>query len=580
MRLSSKKKLNILGFCFLFASGAVLAQQTDIPLTNWTVPPYHSSSARGGLTTMGDVGDVTPGISFVGFSPCRLVDTRTATIPNFPAGYGPPALAGGAPRNFDLNSDPQCTGIPSGVEAYSLNVTVTNTQGPGFILIYPQGGAQPPVSTLNYLAGQTVANAAIVPAGTGGGVTVIAGVSGTDLIIDINGYFTDSLNAEVQFVQIGAVSGGGVIYGQNNSNITGSSGILGWGGNGSNTYGVEGRLFGSAGGGSAGVHGLSGTSPNITYGGEFENTNTTTESAGVIGDGDNTTGETYGVLGDNDSSTSCSAGVWGRSGANLACNLFVSNSGVLGTNTGLWGVLGTSTNASGRGVQGNRLNSTNTAILTAGVLGYTGTSGVHSFQDVTAGGARPFVAPYPGDAGKQIVFVATEADETLTMTRGRGRFQRGLARIALPEHFRLITEPEGLSIQVTPIGDMATVAVVSIDLDGGIVLKSSRSVEFFYTVHGVRRGYKDFQPVQDNVYFIPTSANAAIDPWPEYTKRVLIENKIYKTDGMPDLETAHRLGWDIQWQKDIQRQEAEQAADREADRLGVPEGSIRAQLPE
>ena len=49
--------------------------------------------------------------------------------------------------------------------------------------------AQPTVSTLNYVAGQTVANAAVVPLGTAGGVTVIAGVSGTDLIIDTNGYY-------------------------------------------------------------------------------------------------------------------------------------------------------------------------------------------------------------------------------------------------------------------------------------------------------------------------------------------------------------------------------------------------------
>ena len=68
-----------------------------------------------------------------------------------------------------------------------MNVTVTNTQGPGFILIYPQGGAQPTVSTLNYVAGQTIANAAVVPLGAGGGITVIAGVSGTDLILDTNG---------------------------------------------------------------------------------------------------------------------------------------------------------------------------------------------------------------------------------------------------------------------------------------------------------------------------------------------------------------------------------------------------------
>jgi hypothetical protein len=66
-------------------------------------------------------------------------------------------------------------------------VTVTNTQGPGFILIYPQGASQPTVSTLNYVAGQTIANAAIVPLGADSGITVVAGVSGADLILDTNG---------------------------------------------------------------------------------------------------------------------------------------------------------------------------------------------------------------------------------------------------------------------------------------------------------------------------------------------------------------------------------------------------------
>ena len=84
----------------------------------------------------------------------------------FPAPYGPPSLAQGVARDFDLNSDPQCTGIPAAVDAYSLNITVTNTQGAGFIKIWPQGGTQPNVSTLNYLGAQTLANAAIVPAGT------------------------------------------------------------------------------------------------------------------------------------------------------------------------------------------------------------------------------------------------------------------------------------------------------------------------------------------------------------------------------------------------------------------------------
>ena len=164
-------------------SSLCFAQPPEIPVANWTVPPYRPSSP-GGITTMTDIG---PGVAFVAVTPCRLVDTRTATSPNFPAGYGPPSLTAGTPRDFDLNSSSQCPGIPNGVAAYSLNVTVTNTAGPGFILIFPKDFGQPAVSTLNYVAGQTVANAAIVPAGTSGGVTVIAGVSGTNLLIDING---------------------------------------------------------------------------------------------------------------------------------------------------------------------------------------------------------------------------------------------------------------------------------------------------------------------------------------------------------------------------------------------------------
>ena len=43
----------------------------------------------------------------------------------------------------------------------SLNVTVTNTAGSGFATVYPCG-SRPNVSSLNYPAGGTVANAVIV----------------------------------------------------------------------------------------------------------------------------------------------------------------------------------------------------------------------------------------------------------------------------------------------------------------------------------------------------------------------------------------------------------------------------------
>jgi hypothetical protein len=154
-----------------------------------------------------------------------------------------------------------------------------------------------------------------------------------------------------------------------------------------------------------------------------------------------------------------------------------------------------------------------------------------------------------------------------------------LATIEIPEDFRLVTEPEGLSIQVTPIGEMASFAVVSIDLQK-IVVKASRNVEFFYTVNGIRKGHADFTSIQENDFYLPTSSRDQMLEWDRLTRSFLVSNRTLTPEGRVNVETAQRLGWDRQWEKEKLRVEAEQAADREADRQGVPEGTIKAQLPE
>ena len=58
----------------------------------------------------------------------------------------------------------------------------------GYLTVWPTGKKQPVVSTLNAYGGQVTANAAIVPAGTGGDIEAYAS-DNTDLLIDINGYF-------------------------------------------------------------------------------------------------------------------------------------------------------------------------------------------------------------------------------------------------------------------------------------------------------------------------------------------------------------------------------------------------------
>ena len=78
--------------------------------------------------------------------------------------------------------------MPSAAAAYAVNVTVVPQGVLSYLTAWPTGTAQPLVSTLNSFDGAVVANAAIVPAGAGGAISVFV-TDRTDVILDINGYF-------------------------------------------------------------------------------------------------------------------------------------------------------------------------------------------------------------------------------------------------------------------------------------------------------------------------------------------------------------------------------------------------------
>jgi PKD repeat protein len=120
---------------------------------------------------------------FFTLAPCRILDTRN------PAGsLGGPALAAGAERAFDFRGG---CGVPAGARAITANLTVTGATAPGHLRLWATGELRPASSTLNFAAGQTRANNAVLRVGANGSVSVFCSMASgtTHLVVDVTGYF-------------------------------------------------------------------------------------------------------------------------------------------------------------------------------------------------------------------------------------------------------------------------------------------------------------------------------------------------------------------------------------------------------
>jgi uncharacterized repeat protein (TIGR02543 family) len=133
-------------------------------------------------------------LQFVATAPCRLVDTR-----NPDGTFGGPPLQGGVARSFPIPQQTPCD-IPSTAQAYSLNVTLDPISGHsvGFVTVWPTGESQPNISIMNSWDGRFKANAAIVPAGTNGAVSVFSSDT-TNVVLDIDGYFAPPSGSTLAF---------------------------------------------------------------------------------------------------------------------------------------------------------------------------------------------------------------------------------------------------------------------------------------------------------------------------------------------------------------------------------------------
>lgn len=161
------------------------------------------------------------GSSFTSVAPARVFETRPAlpTVDGRQAGGG--KLRGGSTTPLDIAGR---AGVPpSGAGSVVVNVTVATPSRAGYVTVFPGGARRPLASTVNFAAGQTVANTAIVPLGADGRILLYNFAGDIDAVVDVLGWFgsggdftgltparlldTRSKNATVD----GLTSGGGSI---------------------------------------------------------------------------------------------------------------------------------------------------------------------------------------------------------------------------------------------------------------------------------------------------------------------------------------------------------------------------------
>ena len=490
----------------ILVPSVLFAQTVDVPLRNWTVPPY--TRASGGIGTMTDV--TSPRV-FVGVAPCRIADTRGL---GFSGQAGPPALTIST-RTFQISGTvpgvPAQCGIPVGTEAVSFQFTIVTPNAAGNLVAWP-GGAAPTISVLNWDAGAiALGNGTIVPLSVTGSLSVqinaAVGNATAHLVIDVNGYFSDTLGTPENHLLISNNSSAYSIFTVNNSTTcVGPCGIRASVQSTAGAHAISGYANGASG---------------VNYGVYGEASSSTGSGAGVRGVSPAAaTSATYGVFGETNSTSTNAGGVYGLALQGSANGGYFSNL-----------------------VAGPTFISTQADMVNYGVYTFAKLRGAS--LDIV-GGTKNFVSPHPKDPTLEIRYASVEAPTVDVYFRGTGTLANGYARIEVPDHFRFTAREGTYMTTLTPVGRPVA---LSVEAEGaeGILVRGTGSGRFHYVVYAERAEIEGYEAVTRNRSFTPALLERGGGPerLPESTRARLVENGTLNPDGSYNVETARTQGWTI-----------------------------------
>ncbi|MEH0824846.1 MULTISPECIES: hypothetical protein [unclassified Micromonospora] len=182
-----------------FVTGQTVPNLVTVPVVGGKVSIHNASSGSTHVIAdlAGYYGSAASGATdgYVPVDPHRIVDTR-ASIGLDGRGYGGPLQPYEKVAFLPWYVQTACPATCATPTAAVFNTTVTRPTSPGVLTAYPRTDAAPPTaSNVNFVAGETAANMAVVRAGTGGQIGVHHNSPGaSELIVDQAGFFIAPLS--------------------------------------------------------------------------------------------------------------------------------------------------------------------------------------------------------------------------------------------------------------------------------------------------------------------------------------------------------------------------------------------------
>ncbi|MBN1551991.1 hypothetical protein JW979_10995 [bacterium] len=137
--------------------------------------------------------------------------------------------------------------------------------------------------------------------------------------------------------------------------------------------------------------------------------------------------------------------------------------------------------------------------ILAGMMAMPGNLG-HVFADY-----KFYNKKNPRDPNTDIVYACLEGPEAAAYLRGTSSLSNGSACVMFPDHFRLVINPDNMTIQITPLSLESQGLAVTDKHGNGFCVRElnhgAGSYDFDWEVKCVRKGFENYQAVRRKLIF-------------------------------------------------------------------------------